>query len=319
MSPVPARPVSPERCSSASDSSAAGTPRCSMQPQQEAGVDAARPRGHHEAVERREAHRRVDRAPAGDRAQRRARAEVAGDDPRRAGRAAPRRAARRRRARGRGSRTGAAQRSATRSGSAYVAAAAASVAWNAVSKHATAGRTAPRARRSPPAHAAGAAARGRSAPRAARAPARRSRPAAGSPSPPCTMRCPTASASGRPSSASAGDRRVARRTRARARRPCDRRRPSTRSLRLLEPALTTRSRTRSARPGPVAHVGRVVAVLARVGAVAQPLVDHRPGAGAAARAPRPGTRSITSMTRWKRSRSLSMTMSNGVVVVPSSL
>ena len=31
------------------------------------------------------------------------------------------------------------------------------------------------------------------------------------------------------------------------------------------------------------------------------------------------TRSITSMTRWKRSKSLSMTMSNGVVVVPSSL
>src|SRR5438128_7900840 len=33
----------------------------------------------------------------------------------------------------------------------------------------------------------------------------------------------------------------------------------------------------------------------------------------------PGTRSITSMTRWKRSRSLSITMSKGVVVVPSSL
>ncbi len=33
----------------------------------------------------------------------------------------------------------------------------------------------------------------------------------------------------------------------------------------------------------------------------------------------PGTRSMTSITRWKRSRSLSMTMSNGVVVVPSSL
>ena len=32
-----------------------------------------------------------------------------------------------------------------------------------------------------------------------------------------------------------------------------------------------------------------------------------------------GTRSMTSITRWKRSRSLSMTMSNGVVVVPSSL
>src|SRR5215211_4508082 len=34
---------------------------------------------------------------------------------------------------------------------------------------------------------------------------------------------------------------------------------------------------------------------------------------------RPGTRSMTSITRWNRSRSLSMTMSNGVVVVPSSL
>ena len=56
------------------------------QPQQEAGVDAARPRRHHDAVERREAHRGVDRAPAGDRAQRRARAEVAGDEPRRVGR-----------------------------------------------------------------------------------------------------------------------------------------------------------------------------------------------------------------------------------------
>src|SRR5690606_25733275 len=39
----------------------------------------------------------------------------------------------------------------------------------------------------------------------------------------------------------------------------------------------------------------------------------------AARAPSEGTRSITSITRWYRSRSLSMTMSNGVVVVPSSL
>src|SRR5262249_13096803 len=32
-----------------------------------------------------------------------------------------------------------------------------------------------------------------------------------------------------------------------------------------------------------------------------------------------GSRAITSITRWKRSRSFSMTMSNGVVVVPSSL
>src|SRR6185437_5562374 len=39
----------------------------------------------------------------------------------------------------------------------------------------------------------------------------------------------------------------------------------------------------------------------------------------AARSPSPGTRSITSITRWKRSMSLSMTMSKGVVVVPSSL
>ena len=39
----------------------------------------------------------------------------------------------------------------------------------------------------------------------------------------------------------------------------------------------------------------------------------------AAPAPRPGTRSTTSITRWNRSRSLSITMSNGVVVVPSSL
>ena len=56
----------------------------------------------------------------------------------------------------------------------------------------------------------------------------------------------------------------------------------------------------------------------RVGAAAQPLVGHVL-AQAAARWARPGTRSITSMTRWNRSRSFSMTMSNGVVVVPSSL
>src|SRR5690349_505065 len=35
--------------------------------------------------------------------------------------------------------------------------------------------------------------------------------------------------------------------------------------------------------------------------------------------PRDGTRSITSITRWKRSRSFRITMSNGVVTVPSSL
>src|SRR3954452_24463083 len=51
-----------------------------LEPDQQAGIDAARARGHYEALERREAHRRVDRAPARDRAQRRARAEVARDD-----------------------------------------------------------------------------------------------------------------------------------------------------------------------------------------------------------------------------------------------
>ena len=39
----------------------------------------------------------------------------------------------------------------------------------------------------------------------------------------------------------------------------------------------------------------------------------------AARVARPGTRSITSMTRWKRSMSLRTSMSKGVVTVPSSL
>src|SRR4051794_10955004 len=40
---------------------------------------------------------------------------------------------------------------------------------------------------------------------------------------------------------------------------------------------------------------------------------------AAARSPSPGTRSMTSITRWKRSMSLRIAMSSGVVTVPSSL
>ena len=60
-------------------------------------------------------------------------------------------------------------------------------------------------------------------------------------------------------------------------------------------------------------------MLARVRAVAQALVDHLLAQVRARAARGPGTRSITSITRWKRSMSLSMTMSNGVVVVPSSL
>ena len=40
--------------------------------------------------------------------------------------------------------------------------------------------------------------------------------------------------------------------------------------------------------------------------------------GPGARSAKPGTLSMTSITRWNRSRLLSMTISNGVVVVPSS-
>ena len=112
------------------------------EPQHEAGVDAARARRHDDPLERREPHRRVDRRAVGDRGERRAGAEVARDDPRASAerRAARRRAAPRTRARARGSRSGAGRTArATRAGSAYVAAAAGRPAWNAVSKHATAG------------------------------------------------------------------------------------------------------------------------------------------------------------------------------------
>ena len=60
-------------------------------------------------------------------------------------------------------------------------------------------------------------------------------------------------------------------------------------------------------------------MLADLGVVPGPGVDHLLAEPAAAVAAGPGTRSMTSMTRWKRSMSLSTTMSNGVVVVPSSL
>src|SRR5687768_6278792 len=50
---------------------------------------------------------------------------------------------------------------------------------------------------------------------------------------------------------------------------------TTRSFRLVEPALTTRvAPTRSERPVPVADLGIVVAVLARVGTGEQPPIDH---------------------------------------------
>ena len=66
-------------------------------------------------------------------------------------------------------------------------------------------------------------------------------------------------------------------------------------------------------PRPVGDLGVVLAELAGVPAASQPCVELL----AQQRAPlaSPSTRSITSMTRWKRSRWLSVTMSNGVVVV----
>ena len=77
---------------------------------------------------------------------------------------------------------------------------------------------------------------------------------------------------------------------------------------------SVRPAARSSRGPPAGRRRARACTRARAGA-------RRPSPGAARprACPRPGTRSITSMTRWKRSRSLSMTMSNGVVVVPSSL
>ena len=82
------------------------------------------------------------------------------------------------------------------------------------------------------------------------------------------------------------------------------------------------SRTREAElegPGEAADRGVVLAVLAGVRAGAQAGVDHVLPQVRRAASARPGTRSITSITRWNRSRSFSITMSKGVVVVPSSL
>ena len=143
MSAVPASPSRPDSCSSARATLPAGRPLVLEQPQHETGVDAARARRHDQALERREAHGRVDRAPAVDRAERGAGAEMAAHDPqlaRRACRAARRRGARRRRGRGRGTRSGAAASAhARRRGARRSRRPPGSVAWNAVSKQATDG------------------------------------------------------------------------------------------------------------------------------------------------------------------------------------
>ena len=319
MSPVPARPSRPERCSSASDSSATADAPVLRQPQQQAGIDAAGPRGHDEPVERGEAHRRVDRAAAGHRGQRRAGAEVAGHDPQVrdvAAHAARPRAGPRTRARGRGSRTRSAARHSA--GSAYVDAPGASVAWKAVSKQATAGAGMP-ASASIAASARGWCSGARSASAASRARTSSSiHTADRNSSPPCTTRC--ADRVHRPACRRA-PRRGTRRPRPLERALADRRvlASSTRSFRLLEPALTTSSCT-GVIPGQVqSRTSGRSSPCSRVYARCRSRSSTICWRSAAARVPSPGTRSITSMTRWKRSRSLSMTMSNGVVVVPSSL
>ena len=86
--------------------------------------------------------------------------------------------------------------------------------------------------------------------------------------------------------------------------------------RLSLASLTT---LRSARSPPQVQpaICRVVlAVLAGVAPRGQTGVDHPLAQHARLGCPARRTRSMTSMTRWKRSRSLSITMSNGVVVVP---
>ena len=126
---------------------------------------------------------------------------------------------------------------------------------------------------------AGGAARGRRAPRAAARRARRSATGATNSVPPWTMRWPTASigparSSSVASASSSTCPRGARRLR-REEEPVVRRRGRA-SLRLLEPALTTRMRIHGlgVGPGPVADLGRILAVCAGVGAAAEPLVDH---------------------------------------------
>src|SRR5437764_511131 len=98
--------------------------------------------------------------------------------------------------------------------------------------------------------------------------------------PPCTTRCPTASNVAIAPSAratSAGSSSLFQRSMSCAASTWSRL-PSTRSLRLLEPALTTSTRIRpasaSARPRPIAHLGHVLAEFVRVLDVSGARVDH---------------------------------------------
>ena len=80
MSLVPARPSSPERCSSAVGHLVDADLSVLEQPQEQAGIDAAGAGRHHQPLQRGEAHRGVDRAPARHRGQRGAGPEVAAHD-----------------------------------------------------------------------------------------------------------------------------------------------------------------------------------------------------------------------------------------------
>ena len=91
-----------------------------------------------------------------------------------------------------------------------------------------------------------------------------------------------------------------------------------RVLRLVVVGRVGAAGARLAAPTPVPNLRHVLAVLRDVVLVIDEASRDRL-LRVAARAPRCGTRSMTSSTRWKRSMSFNTTMSNGVVVVPSSL
>src|SRR5262245_54488209 len=146
-----------------------------------------------------------------------------------------------------------------RRGIAYVDASGGIVEWNAVSNTATCGTSGRAARASRIASSAGVLWRGAMRERSSIAASTSSSISTGSVyfAPPCTTRCPTASAASKPSTGRDSS-------------------PSTRdSFRLVEPALTVRTVINdSVRPDPVAHGRLVLAVLARPDAAAQPLLDH---------------------------------------------
>src|SRR5437763_4857215 len=153
------------------------------------------------------------------------------------------------------------QSSRTRRGNAYVEASSGMVAWKAVSKTATWASCGRCARASRSAATAGAMCRGASSVSPASSSTTSSLTKTGSRNraPPCTMRCATAATSAGTTSSDSSLSVV----------------PSAStddSFRLVEPALTTR--TALIRPDPVADLRIVLALLARVGARANPAVAH---------------------------------------------